>query len=182
VQFVNNEPEQIEIRKSQNTLIVVGSGIVLFSIWTVVKTMGTLFLLRKETVEGIRNMMEPVEGITDDAVFLLLIVMFVVFSAVLMGIRMYVGMSAIAEGRGKRRSRLYIFIAIVMIIGNILYFFTGFFSTGAPEQLGALSRDQSISTLIIDATSVIMLTQMVISALKIRKFRKAAGKERTAKG
>jgi hypothetical protein len=29
---------------------------------------------------------------------------------------------------------------------------------------------------------VIMLTQMVISELKIRKFRKAAGKERTAKG
>ena len=118
MQFVNNEPEQIEIRKSQNTLIVVGSGIVLFSIWTVVKTMGTLFLLRKETVEGIRNMMEPVEGITDDAVFLLLIVMFVVFSAVLMGIRMYVGLSAIAVGRGRRRSLLFILIAVIMITGN----------------------------------------------------------------
>ena len=38
------------------------------------------------------------------------------------------------------------------------------------EQFGALARDQSISTLIIDVTSLIMLTQMVISALKIRKL------------
>ena len=31
MEFVNNKPEQIKIRKSQNTLIVVGTGTVLFS-------------------------------------------------------------------------------------------------------------------------------------------------------
>ena len=60
MQFINNEPKQIEIRKSQNTLIVVGSGIILFGVWSAVKMLSMLFLLRKETVEGILSITGPV--------------------------------------------------------------------------------------------------------------------------
>ena len=91
------------------------------------------------------------------------------FMAFALAIRVFVGLSAVAEGRGKRRGLLYILIAVIMMIGDICFFCVGFFMT-EKEQFGALARDQSISTLIIDVTSLIMLTQMVISALKIRKL------------
>lgn len=169
MQFVNNEPEQIEIRKSQNTLIVVGSGIVLFSIWSMVKFLSMLFLLRNETVAGVMSIAGPVEGISDRAAFWVIAIVTIVIMSFI-SFRIYVGLSAIAEGRGKRRGYLYIIIAMIMIISSVWYLFIGFTTSEAPEQLGAFTRNQSISTLIIDATSMIMLIQMVISAIKIKKL------------
>jgi hypothetical protein len=169
LEFVNNEPEQIEIRKSQNTLIVVGSGIVLFSIWSMVKMMGLLVLLKKETVNELIEKVGTIEGVSEDTLFWIFFAIILFFMAFALAIRVFVGLSAVAEGRGKRRGLLYILIAVIMMIGDICFFCVGFFMT-EEEQFGALARDQSISTLIIDVTSLIMLTQMVISALRIRKF------------
>lgn len=118
MQFVNNEPEQIEIRKSQNTLIVVGSGIVLFSIWSMVKFLSMLFLLRNETVAGVMSIAGPVEGISDRAAFWVIAIVTIVIMSFI-SFRIYVGLSAIAEGRGKRRGYLYIIIAMIMIISSV---------------------------------------------------------------
>ena len=96
MQFVNNEPNQIEIRKSQNTLIVVGTGIIIFSIWTAVKMLGLLFLLRNETVETLREKMGPIEGLSDKSLFWMLVGISVIVIALLSGVRMYIGLSAIA--------------------------------------------------------------------------------------
>lgn len=179
MQFVNNEPDQIEIRKSQNTLIVVGTGTIIFSIWTAVKMLGLLFLLRNETVDALLKKTGPIEGLSDKSLFWMVVVINIIVIVLLSGVRVYVGLSAIAVGRGKRRGWLYILAAVVMIIGNILAFFTGFFFAVEREQLGAFASDQSLSTFIIDTTSLIMLTQMVISAVKVRKL---TGTGRKAKG
>ena len=170
MQFINNEPEQIEIRKARNTLIVVGSGTVLFSAWTAVKILSIIILLRKEIVDAVFKLLGPVEGLPENVVFWIVILLISIIMAVILGVRMYVGLSAIAVGRGRRRRLLFILIAVIMIIGNIWAFISGFFATEAPEQLGILTENHSLSAFIIDATSVLMLTQMVISAIKIRKL------------
>lgn len=178
MQFVNNEPEQIEIRRSRDTLIVVGSGTVIFGIWTLVKMLSLLIVLRKETVEAILNITGPLEGLSDSFTFWAFTLLLTIMGAALLSVRTYVGLCAIAEGRGKRRGKLYIFLAALMVIIGAWSFCSGFFTLDEPEQFGALTRNQSISTLIIDATSLIMLSQMIISALKIRKL---TGTERNAK-
>lgn len=170
MQFVNNEPEQIEIRRSRNTLIVVGTGTILFSIWTAVKMLGLLFMLRGETVAALRANFSDIEGISDNAAFLVITAVAIFFLALFMSVRVYVGMSAISDGQGKRRGWLYLVLAIFMIIGSAVTFFTGFFSFSAPEQYGAFTRNQSVSSLIIEVTSIIIMIQMVVSALKIRKL------------
>ena len=53
MRFINNEAKQVEIRKLQNTLVVVGSGTIIFSLWTMIKFIGTFIILRKETVAGV---------------------------------------------------------------------------------------------------------------------------------
>ena len=173
VQFVNNEPKQIEIRKSQNTLIVVGTGTIIFGIWTAIKMLGMLFMLREETVTALLAKYGPVEGISEKALFWMLVFLIALLMLLFLAVRTYVGMSAISEGRGKRPRRFYLLLAIFMIIGSIYSFCSNLLAVGAPEQLGALTRDQSISALIIELTSMIMMTQMVVSAVKIRKLRDA---------
>ena len=179
MQFVNNEPEQIEIRKSQNTLIVVGTGTVIFGIWTAAKLLGMLFMLRKETVEAMKAKFILDEGMSDRTIFWIIAAIVFISMALLVAVRTYVGMSAISEGKGKKPGRSYLIFAVLMIIGSITSFFTNLLAMNAPEQLGALTRDQSISALIIELTSIIMMIQMVVSALKIRKMRRT---ERHAKG
>ena len=179
MQFVNNEPEQIEIRKSQNTLIVVGTGTILFSIWTAAKMLGLLFMLRKETVAALRTAFDQYAVLSDRAIFWTVAVVIIIFMALFLAVRAYVGLSAISEGRGRRHGRAYLLFAVIMIIVNISSFCTNLLTAEAPEQLGALTRDQSVSALIIEATSIIMMTQMVVSAIKIRKL---TGTAKHAKG
>ena len=102
MQSVNNEPDQIEIRRSQNTLIVVGTGTILFTVWSTVKMLSILFMMRKEIVSVFKNKF-----------------------------------SEIAD---------------------------------TPERIGALTNDQTISGVIIEATSMIMICQMIFSAVRIRKL------------
>ena len=171
MEFVNNKPEQIKIRKSQNTLIVVGTGTVLFSIWSAVKLLSVVFLLRQEIVEAILKQTGTVEDIPDDAVFLACCGDVHCFLRLLLWASGFTWVCPlIAEGQGKRRSIFYIIIAVFMILLTTLSVCMSFFITKEPDQFSALTGDQSFSALIIDATSVIMLTQMVVSALRIRQF------------
>ena len=52
---VNNEPEQIRLRKAQNTLMVVGSGTILFSLWSLFRMAASFFMLRNETIAALRE-------------------------------------------------------------------------------------------------------------------------------
>ena len=179
MRFVNNDPEQIEIRKSQNTLIVVGTGTALFGIWTMIKMLGLIFLLRDETFAALLSKTGPLEGLSENAVFWFIIIIVLALMALFTSARVYVGLSAISEGRGKRHGKLYIVLAVFMIIGGVWTFCTGLSTMEAPEQMGAFTRNQSISTIIIEATSIIMLIQMVISSLKIKRLtgNEASGKD-----
>ena len=170
MRFVNNEPDQIEIRRSQNTLIVVGTGTILFGIWTMVKMLGTLFILRKETVDAFRENFEGLADYSDRMIFWVTAAVTFIIMAIAVAVRAYVGLSAISEGRGERKGTLYLILVVIMIAFSATSFGANFSSVDAPQQLGAFTSNQSISALIIEATSMIMMIQMVVSALKIRKL------------
>lgn len=175
--FIKNDPKEIQIRRYRDTLIVVGNGIILFGIWSMVKLLGSFFLLKDETIAAMRMVGgEGMEELPDPVVFYITLAMVVLFMLIILAIRTYVGLSAISEGRGKKRRRLYLPIAVIMIISGISSFFTNFFSVSEEPTYGALSQDTTISGLIIELTSVIMLTEMVVSAVRIRQLRKSEGK------
>lgn len=174
---INNDPKHIAIRKTQNTLIVVGSGIVLFGIWTAVKMLGSFFLLKEETIAAMRMLGgEGMDELSDTAVFYITLVMVMLVMLVILAIRTYVGLSAISEGRGKKSRILYIPIAVIMIIFGIISFYTSFTTVEDLGTYGAFSKDTTMSGLIIELTSVIMLTEMVVSAVRIKRLRKPDGK------
>ena len=174
--YINNDPKHIAIRKAQNTLIVVGSGIVLFGVWTAVKMLGSFFLLKEETVAAMRMLAgEGMDVLSDTAVFYITLAMVMFVMLVILAIRTYVGLSAISEGRGKKSRILYIPIAVIMIIFGLISFYINFTTVEDAGTYGALSQDTTTSGLIIELTSVIMLTEMVVSAVRIKRLRKPDG-------
>lgn len=170
---INNDIDHILIRRSQNTLIVVGMGTILFSVWTVVKTLGSFFLLKDESVAVVKKAAgESGVALSDQQVFYVVLVVMVLFLILFLAARTFVGMSAISEGRGLRRRYGYLILASIMIILNIASFVTSFFSTRSQESISVFTNDTSLSALIIELTSMIMLVELVYSAIRIRKVRK----------
>jgi len=173
LRFINNEARQVEIRKLQNTLVVVGSGTIIFSLWTLIKFIGTFIILRKETVAGvIADNQAELAGTSDTIIFWVLGFFMTIFMGVVVLLQIYMGRCAIAEGRGRRKSPLYLLLAVLMILGNLMSAITILRSVGAPSEdiYGALSADTSISAFIIDLTSVIIMSEMVYSAIRVRQL------------
>ena len=168
---INNDPDHILIRKSQNTLIVVGMGTILFSVWTAVKMLGTLFLLKDETVAAVRRIADENSlAVSDKLIFQIVLVFAVLFMLVSVGIRTHIGLAAVSEGRGRRRRKGYLIFAAIIIIVNVLAFTMNIISD-TQESFGALSTDTSLSSFVIELTSVVMLTEMIVSAVRLRKAR-----------
>ncbi|MCQ2563281.1 MAG: hypothetical protein MJ128_02155 [Mogibacterium sp.] len=82
--FIDNDPKQVAIRKYRNTLIVVGTGIILFGVWTVVKMLGSFFILKDETIAAMRKISHiGVDELPDDALFYITLVVVMIISGVM---------------------------------------------------------------------------------------------------
>lgn len=182
-----NSDEQIKIRKYENTMIVVGTGIILFAVWTMVKSIGVLLINRKAELSAIRaeSLKETVNY--SDAK---LLGIFVFIAAVyLIGgvlIRLVIGMSAIAEGRGRHSGVIYIPITVFYIlhslftiIAELAFIITGDNVLGLDA--GSLSR-VSFASVIIEFTSMVMMAEMVRSAMKLKKYRRRLKRMNTEAG
>ena len=174
MEHIDNRPEQIAIRKAQNNLIVVGSGTILFGVWSGLKMFGSVLMLRNETVSDFKRVIDvDYTGMPDSAVFgAILVIAFVLFAIDIL-FRLYIGRSAIAEGRGKKKSPVYLLAAGIMITFSTLGIVK---SLRAPDEItviGALMPRVTITSIVIELTSTIMLTEMIVSAIRIRGLRRA---------
>lgn len=174
----DNAPESVQLRRAQNTLIVVGTGILLLGIWTVLKSLGILFLNRHDIVADIRANVEGTDIlVSDEEIMMVLLLFSVIYFIFGLSARWIIGFSAIAEGRGRRRGKIYIPLTVVFIVLNFLEMFNGIWqilATGASEEIPS---DSLLVTMIINLTSMIMMTQMLASVRLVRRYR--AMEERT---
>ena len=173
---INNDDDHILIRRSQNILIVVGTGTILFSVWTALKILGTLFLLRDETVAAARKFVDE-NGIvvSDTIIFRVLLAATIVCMLLFVGIRTRIGLSAILEGRGRRRRKGYLILAVIMIIFDLLVVIASTTGLMPKESLGAFTVNTSLSSFVIELTSTVMLIEMVIFAVRLRNARYRVG-------
>lgn len=167
------------MRSHQNTLIIVGVGTMAFGLWTVIKYAGIMLMRRGIILEEFKKSTDlgaiAEAGVSDTLIFYIMFGMVLTILILDLLFRLYVGTSAVAEGRGKRRRKngFYIFIAVIMIlfgISSIVASIMGGFAAHEDEAVSMFGEDNTISALIIEATSTIMLMQMVHSAHIVRKY------------
>ena len=159
--------EETELRRGQNTLFVLGGGVITFSLWSVVKSI--MYFM----VDPAKSF--PIDNLPQEYRLLALTVIFgIVFLIVGLdvGLRIYVGLSARAEARGKKKSRTYILVAAVMAAGNLLLFLGSllaaiFGSHTAPDHV----LDTLVSV-IVDVTALITLIELVSTARNVQRLRK----------
>lgn len=172
---VNNSERDIKIRHYENTTIIVGVGTIVFSLWTVIKSFTVLFFRRELVLQEALDQYDELAEIPEPLILGVMAVM--IFFAMILDliIRVYVGRSAISEGRGRKKSRVYLFFTLILIAGSISTLFNMFTPKTAIENtelVKALGGETSLSSVIIELTSLTMMWEMFFSACRLRKLRK----------
>ena len=170
---VHNSPRDMSLRRAQNTLIIVGTGTILFGLWSVVKTVGVILINRREEVAMIRENSQIPEALAGDGVmFAIVLVISAIILLIDLALRLFVGRSAIAEAQGRRCSFLYIPVTVLMILSGfatvLFEVYVLFFAS--PDSTAA--SDVSLASVIIELTSMLMMIKMVSDAHSVRKYRK----------
>lgn len=163
-----------KLRKNQNNLTILGIGVILFGLWTVVKILLQYTLDRaqvREMVNSIKTGMNGKNGfqVTDGFIIFFILILTLLFLLVIVCLRLYIGISAINEGLGRKKGKgvLYLIVAAIMAISNgisvygiIMSFteFSGNFNTVFDKA----------SALVIDASSLIILIEMINASIKVK--------------
>ena len=148
-----------KMRRYQNLLTVSGLGVIIFGLWSVLKTILLLFMK-----EGILS------EIPDDT--FVRVMFFLILGGILLVdvlIRLYVGLSARAEGFGKKKGYGYVIIAILMALASLTSLVLIFFDTN--EQ----SLWELIVSVIVEATSLVVTIELLVAAFTVKKLKKELG-------
>ena len=170
--LVHNEPETIQVRRCRSTLQDIGTGILFFSAWSTVKAFLLLTLALPSSLFGTYKV-DLNEAIAENPFLQKLLsslVPLVTILLLLMGIflRFYVGMCARAEADGKRCKSIYIVIAFLMAVLGL--FAMGMSIKNVIDDVYSNLQNLSLTGMIIEATSVILLLDLVVNAILIRRL------------
>lgn len=151
--------KEIKMRRYQNLLTVSGLGVIIFGLWTVLKTILLLFL-QEDMVDDLPD------GLFYRVLFFTLIggVLLIDFL-----IRLFVGLSARAEGFGKKKGYGYIVVAILIAIASLASLVLIFFDTADRSVL------ELIVSFIVEATSMIATVELLVAAFTVKKLKKELG-------
>lgn len=150
-------------RKMEINLRTLGTGVILLGAWTFIKFALTLLMYGPQIGD---NEIAPE--------YVIWINVFIVgFAGIDFLLRLYTGLSARAEGKGKRKTVIYLILTGILIaLGIFSVLVDIYYIWIAYDALFTL-----IITIIIDLTSTIILLELMINAIGIRRLRR---KEATA--
>lgn len=176
VMKINNSERQIKLRRYQNTLIIVGIGTIVFNVWTVIKCIG-IALLRRDVIIG--EYRKTVTGqdlgdVSDSFMFIIIVIALALILLLDLLIRIYIATAAISEARGtrKRKNGFYIIVIAIMVIFAILSVIQSVIGARSSNDEAALlfGDNTSLSAIIIEITSMMMLIEMMHSSIMVRRY------------
>ena len=156
-----NDALHIQLRKNQDTLKIVGLGVMAFGAWSIVRTILYTTLQWNSIIE---NMVE--QELSAKTAGIMYVIVSVMIMAVEIAIRLYIGRSAIAEGKGKRKRPGYIVVAFLIALMNLGLMFSFFMLLGARTEISL----DALVTMFVELTSTVILLEMCQSAIRVRKL------------
>ena len=159
--------EQARKRQLQHTLSIAGSGVFAFCVWSLAKVSLFLTLVDQDTLQDVlRSLLGLGDAELTAAVYGSLIAMIIIDLV----LRAYVGLSARAEGRGKKKGPLYLVVAVIVAVANV--------SSLVAIALGTSLASSVLNTVIstaVEATAIATLVLVVYSSMALRRMEKVEG-------
>lgn len=158
----------IELRRRRINLSTLGTGVVAFGVWNVLKTMLYIFA-------------SPVSFVyVDDAAAYGAVVSLISYAllglllALDLSLRLYIGLSARAEGRGRRKGSGYIIAAAALFAMTAASYVAAWVTHSNTRLENQAALDYYVS-MFVDITAMIMLGDLLYTAIRARKLEKQMG-------
>ena len=153
------------LRKNQNTLVIVGKGVIAFGVWTAVKTVLSAMLM--DDIENAIQGAETGEPVPALAVYAILAVILLL----LLGFRALIGRAAIAEGRGRKSGWLYLVLAGLLALTDLAALVT---SIVWIEDAFKSVMDLVV-TVVVELTSIVTTAELILSAIRVKRLTRLLG-------
>ena len=144
-----------KIRRDQHTLVILGNGVMLFGVWSFVKAILVLWL----------NPSVYMQRADPSAEKITIVIAVVIVLVVDLLLRFFVGRSARNAGLGKKTHIVYIGAAVILMILYLI-------STGGMLYQVVTLQDnwfERIINLIIDITSFVILLELIVASVKVKR-------------
>ena len=154
---------ETELRRRRIELLTLGSGIIAFGVWSVLKTFLYVWVA-------------PLTGELDVAQQYRSLVLAVSYGLIALivlidlRLRLYIGLSARKEGVGKRVGKTYIIVAAFVLAVNIVTWIATVFVYRYQEEQQALM--DYIVSLAVDLTSMALMGRLLHNAIRVRQLRR----------
>lgn len=160
---------EADIRHQQYTLFYSGMAVLFFGIWGILK-LCIKFYHNPITIDP--ELLDPGE----DAQFalLLLILLYVALIAIDSIIRLYIGLCAVSEGRGRWKHSVYLVITAVYLIVNILLSYSTLVDIFDWDMFVNDPHffEETLTTTIIDLSCNLTFVLILIASVKLRYLAK----------
>lgn len=154
-----------ELLRNKSTLRILGTGSIALALWTALKPVLVLLAIPGEQIP-VGTVTEEIGEETVGALLILLIAGLVIF------IRLWIGLSARAEGMGKPRGKAYMVSAFLIFIFQVLLLIitlVGIFSVEISEQ----SVFETAASLMVEILSMSVTGELALTARKVKKLSRA---------
>ena len=160
-----------EKRKYLNAVYVSGIAVIAFGIWDMIKIiLGMISFSSNYLQTNPSGKPESTLRIAFDVVWIAIALIIVIS----LSLRLYVGRSAMSEGKGNKKKAVYLVVAAVMTVVNCA---AVLFEVIIAIQSGLSGIVSNVIALIVDITSVIVFFVLLYSAVKSRRLSKKEEKE-----
>ena len=156
-------PEAERLRTG-STLRILGAGVIVFGVWAVLKP--ALIAVAAPALSGGYNLSPENRSAAG-------VIGTVVLGAVIILLRLYVGISAWKEGSGTPQGRGYVIWAVIMLLSSFLLFagltIIGLHYYESVELEADITLD-TFASLLVDITSNIILLELIWNAGKMKRL------------
>lgn len=159
---------QRELRKYENSLSVSGLVVILFGLWSVLK-------LGLRLVFSTLGLMNPTEDtIVDPEIqkgFLYLAIAILAVLILELGLRLYIGLTARAESRGKKKTVVYLIIAVLLAAYSV------YSLVALIRSFAAVDFFESLVSVLVELSGLFALAELIFSSIKVKQIRKKMEEE-----
>lgn len=163
--IIHNDPDSVKLRRNKSNLVALGTGIMAFGIWSIIKTLMEFVL--GSALEDISKEMADISGV--GRIFVIVFAASIVLIDLL--VRFHVGINAIRAGRDKKSHRYMGSVILLMAVSlaSLIYMIIQAFGP-----TGISMNDEA--SIFVELTSLIILIEMVAVTVSTSKIKARAAK------
>ena len=157
-----------KLRKRENLLVDAGKGVILFAVWSVAKV--NLYLGMSSFILEELHKAALEYGVSEKVLLLLMGSLLAVILLWMLGSRLYIGLNAIAEGKGKKKGWAYLVLTAILLLTDM----QSFWQVNLVSFLfGGLKNAFSMSvSFVLELVSLYILLELLICGIRVKRLRK----------